>query len=481
MKYKHCLYLLLLLFCEFSFAQNNQILYDFDEIPQTLLLNPGAEISYDKHLGIPFLSNIYVQAGVTDKNITYNNIDTYSDKKSDVLRFVYEQDLGSNDYFVFNQQLEVLNAGFRLRNKDYYVSFGVYQQIEGFGSYPTDIVNLFYNGDDQNGDGIPETGVPYNFNEIDLIAELTGVYHIGISKRMNESLNIGARIKLISGSLNISSSYNKGQYVLEHTNQFNHSYRDMNFAFHSSGLMDIYGESVIYDSSDVIPGLFFLNGNIGFAVDFGVTYHINDHLIASASILDLGSTKFSNKVTTYKTESDFVLNDDNYYNPPEGSELDYWEDIFDNSYVLEEIPIDSLTSSFSSNRTPKINTSIKYQIKREKRKNTGKSVFRNISCKMNYKEEELITEFGLQTYTAIRPNKVIWAISPFVTHDFNRFLTAKVTYTYDQFSYKNIGVGISTHYKFFNLYATADNLLDLYKLKDTNYASFQFGMNLIFN
>ncbi len=95
---KRCLYLLLFFWCGFSFAQNNQILYDFNQLPQTLLLNPGAEVSYNKHFGVPFLSNIFVQAGATNKNITYNNI--YSDDPSALLRNIYDQNLSSDDYFV---------------------------------------------------------------------------------------------------------------------------------------------------------------------------------------------------------------------------------------------------------------------------------------------------------------------------------------------------------------------------------------------
>ena len=46
---------------------------------------------------------------------------------------------------------------------------------------------------------------------------------------------------------------------------------------------------------------------------------------------------------------------------------------------------------------------------------------------------------------------------------------------------KNIGLGFSTHIRAFNFYATADNLLALRKIKDSNYQSFQFGMNFIFD
>ena len=36
-------------------SQNKQILYGFEEIPQSLLLNPGAKVLQKRHYGIPFL------------------------------------------------------------------------------------------------------------------------------------------------------------------------------------------------------------------------------------------------------------------------------------------------------------------------------------------------------------------------------------------------------------------------------------------
>ena len=44
-------------------AQNKQLLYDFNEVPQSLMLNPGAEIKHDVFVGIPLLSHLHLSAG----------------------------------------------------------------------------------------------------------------------------------------------------------------------------------------------------------------------------------------------------------------------------------------------------------------------------------------------------------------------------------------------------------------------------------
>ena len=58
-----------LLTCIFMFwviifhAQNKQVLYGLKEVPQSMLVNPGSIIDFDKHFGIPLLSHIHFNGG----------------------------------------------------------------------------------------------------------------------------------------------------------------------------------------------------------------------------------------------------------------------------------------------------------------------------------------------------------------------------------------------------------------------------------
>jgi len=38
------------------FAQNKQIIYGVEEIPQSLMLNPGINVPQRMHIGVPFFS-----------------------------------------------------------------------------------------------------------------------------------------------------------------------------------------------------------------------------------------------------------------------------------------------------------------------------------------------------------------------------------------------------------------------------------------
>ena len=166
MPLKYLVYLVLILFSRFGMAQNMQIVYDFDRLPQTLMLNPGSEIDFDRHIGIPLLSNLYFQFGASNSSLSYNSLFSGTDHFNDVLTNLYSQNPSSKDVYAIHQQWEVFNLGWRLSDPRYYLSFGMYQEANGLGRHPEDLTDLFFNGNDQDGDGIPETDDPFRISEL---------------------------------------------------------------------------------------------------------------------------------------------------------------------------------------------------------------------------------------------------------------------------------------------------------------------------
>ena len=71
---KSSLFPLIILFTGYisSYAQNKAVLYDFQEIPQALMVNPGMNTFYNWYAGVPFISGIYA-AGATS-GLTVNDI-----------------------------------------------------------------------------------------------------------------------------------------------------------------------------------------------------------------------------------------------------------------------------------------------------------------------------------------------------------------------------------------------------------------------
>jgi len=466
------------------YAQNKQLTYNFDQLPQTLMSNPGAVVNYKNHIGIPLLSSIYLQVGATNKNVTYNNV-LAGESSEDALRNLNNiDDLSTNDYFQFNQQLEILYGGIRLRNEKHYVSFGMYEEMDGFSLYPDDIVEIYFNGDDRDGDGIPEFDRVTNLNQLNMIGNLMGVYHVGISSKINDRLNIGARLKLISGSVNFNTTNNTGNYQLsqsESSGLYHHNFDNMNVIFNSSGFSASETGDFEADTGSYIQGLFFANGNFGMGIDLGLTYQATDRVTVTASVLDLDYINYSNDITSYIIVNDFLVKDRDYFDPPYGGEGDYWKDKIDDYryYYGDDLPLDTIHIRYNNFRPPVLNASAGYVMSNKTK--GAKSVFRDVKCdKCLYDKDIYTSELGIQTYTIFRPEKIGWAVTAYYSREFNQYINAKITYTYDNFSPYNIGLGISTHFKRLNFYATMDNLLYLPRLKDSNYQSLQFGFNFIF-
>ena len=79
-----------------------------------------------------------------------------------------------------------------------------------------------------------------------------------------------------------------------------------------------------------------------------------------------------------------------------------------------------------------------------------------------------------------RPNHFQWALSAFYYRKFLKGLQFKATYTVDTYSFKNVGLGVSTALGPVQFYVMADNLLDYQNLAKSQSVSLQLGFNYIF-
>jgi hypothetical protein len=352
----------------------------------------------------------------------------------------------------------------------------MYQQIDGFTAYPPDVANLFVKGNDQDGNGIPESGQVFAMNDLNSVGELVGVFHVGINKKVNDKLTAGLRLKFMSGSLGLETKSNQGDYYLTInplTNEpYLHNYENMKTVFNSSGVLNSFDlSSDVGEIDELISGLFFIGGSAGMALDVGFTYKVTDEITVSGSALDLGALKFNHKLTKIDIENKQIASAI-YYDPFEGNELDYWQSL----YVAGLLPMKTSETAYTQLRSPKLNGSARYNMKRKVK--PDKSAFRNVRGDLS--SDFLISSFGMQVYTEFRPNYPLWAVTAFYSRELTHYLNTKVTYTVDRFSATNIGLGASVHVKSFNFYTAIDNLLALPNIKNSNYQSFQFGMNFIF-
>lgn len=457
---KKLLFFLLILFVFKISAQNKQILYNFAELPQTLLLNPASETNYKFHIGVPFLSGFSTQIG--SKGVVLSDIfavdnRNINDKISQVI-----SNLKTNDFIKLNTQIEILSGGFRYHDKTY-ISFGFYEEIDAFGYYPKDALILFTEG---NNAFINKN---FRFSQVSYQLDVLGVLHAGFSKKIDEKLTLGGRFKIYSSALNLQSTNNTGTFTtFEGTNNlYIHHFNTINFNARTSGLVNSETNQYVEDTSQYLKNTF-LGNNVGLGFDVGFTYHISPQLEISGSILDLGFINHKNNIKNTKIEGDFVYEGVNFmFN--ENNSRNYWGEI--DERFKEKLPITDNQESYISWRPTKINAALKYSFGERRSK----------VCYDNNFKEFYTDALGFQVHTMFRPLNPQLAFTGFYQKSITSKIHTKFTYTIDDLSFTNFGAGLSAQIWNVNFYGMVDNLLSYRNLSSANSLSLQVGFNLIFN
>lgn len=447
-------------------AQNRQLLYNVDDLPQTLLSNPGAAISFEKHIGIPLLSGFSVSAGSSGVS-TYDIFQEGGDINARIRDAIFRLD--NKDSFVVNQQLELASFGWKSKFTNNYYSAGLYQETDVIAYFPKDIAVLAYEG---NANFID---VPFQFSDLSVAAEVISVYHFGVNKEISKKLRVGGRAKLYMSIINVNSTNNEGFFITRSTpngpNFLQHQVQDADVTANTSGLESfIDGEG----GAGKVVRRAIVSNNLGVGFDIGATYTIDDHWTATASVIDVGAIFHNRDLRNYRLSGSYETNGIELEFPDvlNGEDLtDYWQNLQDE--FEENLPYDdSLQTSYTTWRPTKFNASI----------NRGFGANLNGDCDCtNSGVDRYATNVGAQLYAIKRPRGFQGAATLYVDRTWNRFIRTKMTYTYDAFSNRNIGLLLSTKINKFNVYLAADNILDYSNLAKAQSASIQFGFQLIFD
>ncbi len=442
---------------EASVAQNKQVLYEFDGIPQTLLLNPGSKVNYKYTVGVPLLSGISFQAGIT--GVTVADIFRNDGIDPNIKFRNALNKITADDYLQFHSQVEVVSGGFRLDDNNF-ISAGFYTEIDIFGNAPKDIFTLLNEGN------AAYLNKRFFLSQGNLKAEALGVLHFGLSRKISEKLNVGARLKIYSGVANVMTTGNTGTFTtrLGQDNIYRHFLNNINVTGYSSGLYDENDEVV---EASTMLGRSFLGGNLGLGIDLGFTYKIDENTELTASLLDIGYVGYSEDVRNVNINGSYSFSGIEFQY--DGNNTNYWEDLSND--FKSKVPTEENRNSYSVMRPIKFNASVKHV--------WGKTRKEENCYDLSY-NDYYDNGVGAQVFSVFRPTGPRLALTGFYERRFLKGLMGKFTYTIDDFSYTNIGAGLSAKIGKVNVYGIVDNIFGLPNLADTNTASFQLGVNLIF-
>lgn len=461
-------------------AQNRQLLYDFNEIPQALMLNPGMKTSQRWHVGVPVLSGLFFQASTS--GVTVN--DLFANDGVDFTTKVQERVLDvmtRRDDFGSTSQIDGFNIGFRGKNRpDDYYSFGMYGEMDFISYWPKDLALLAFEGNGGN-----NIGRSFDLGDLSLRGEMVNVFHFGINRKVSNTLTIGARAKLYSSIFQFQSIKNSGSFrTVEGQDNIYNSIIVADMQLQTSGVKAIY-DIIDADTGNTrkdLTRLFtervLLGGSLGLGFDAGFTHQLNPQTSITGSILDVGFIYNSNDVWNYTFEGATSTEGITVFLPEDIDNVDndLWQDLVDE--IDEALPHGENQSGYISLRPVKAYGSIRYDFGEG-----GRSWSENCGCAINTgggsNSDFYRNSVGGQLYMIKRPRGIQAALTGFYQKRLGRTLSLKTTYTVDKYSLTNIGFGLNLQAGPVNFYVLGDNVLSYGNIADSHYASLQFGFNII--
>jgi hypothetical protein len=469
MRISRLLFLTIFMGCFFMHSQNKQLLYDFTDIPQSLMINPAADVDFKWYGGIPVLSGISFYAGssgVSAYDLLANDGLNINDKVRDRLL----NNMKISDEISGNYQIEILNIGWRGKDPDYFYSFGVYNEGDAIGYWFKDYAILAF-------DGNADTFRQFDLSHLKTRGSIVNVFHFGVKKRVNDNLLIGGRAKVYSGILDFNSTRNKG--FLQNSRGQNNllsTTLDADLEMRTSGL-NVLRDANSEDIGSVITKRALFGGDLGLGLDLGFTKYLNDQTVLTASVLDLGFIYHSSDPKNWTLKGRATSEGVEIILPGALADpnADFYQQLIDDIEALA--PFEENFTNYLTFRPTKLNASIRY--------NFGKPIQVGEDCdcgpyaSQNRRAPRYANAVGGQLYAINRPRGPQTALTAFYLRRFGNVAAIKATYTVDKFSATNIGLGLNLQAGPVNFYFMADNLLAYSNVYNSRYASFQLGLNII--
>jgi len=430
--YKYLIVIALVCLSFGSKAQNDGIGFTLlPQIPYGNYYNPGIKMPIRGMVGVAF-SNMNVS--MFNSSVKYSNLYGADKTVIDAVKFV--NSLDEDNLINANFSMDLVNVGFRVKKLFFNIDWRL--RMEGQFNFSKDFVGLFVYGNAHY------MGMD---NPCDFIVGMdASVFHewaISAQYEVNDKLTVGIRPKVLSGIANVTVD-NKNTKIYTDPNTYAIS-ADVDLNVHMASLLEgnvdkLTDFTKMLDSVSANDMLDF-GENIGFGVDFGASYTINEHWGVAAGIYDLGYIKWTDAKVKNIEKSNVSINDAlfNDYHDLTTFEIDY-KSMVEN--VIDEV--------------------------------WGAEVLENGA---DYKTS-LRTRFMVQGYYEYNPmvrataigqlyfnkGKVHPALTLAYSGCFWNHLNLTVNCTMSKYTGTGLGIGIGGHFGPFNIYAVTDNFLNVTKI-----------------
>jgi hypothetical protein len=421
-------------------AQNERSIYYMQQIPQASYANPAFMPGFKFYLSVPVVASNYVSY----HNSGFNYNDVITKRPDDSL--VFDQNkllkaIGNNNDVGFTVQKEIFALGFKAGKS--YISFSL--GVKGVANfhYTKDLMSLLINGN------APFIGKTVEISGAKVYGMAYGEAALGFAREITSKLKIGVRLKYLYGAAAVNSQDSKVTLTTNPATYALTAVSDIHVDY-------AYASKTKNNNDEFDPAG--ITKNPGFAFDFGADYKVNDKISLNASILDVGSITWNDKVSNFVStipNNSFTFNGiavNNLFskNGSNDSTFNHLLDTLKNKFNVTETH-----KSFKTALVQRVNIGASWQLST---RNLAGIIVRN--------------EFFAGSYNP--------SVTLSLNHQFGRILSGTISYSYIDRSFTNIGAGFAANLGPLQLYAVVDNVLAPMQLKSTQTVNVQFGLNLVF-
>lgn len=443
--------LIILSFAEVVKGQDgNNTMYFLSNLPQRVRLNPAYQPEYKVFIGLPVLSGV----GFNYNNSAFGIDKVLSKTRNDSLMVdvnkLYKS-LNKRNFILFDADFSILTVG--VKNKDWYLTFDVLEKNDMLFRFNKDLVTFLKEG---NADYL---GKDFDCGRLGLNANFYNEFALGASRKINDKLTVGARVKFLMGIANVKMTDSKlniktssdGEKITIHSEQKIRASLPIEYT-KTGEYVDWDGFE--FNDDDLGVSTILNTGNLGFGIDLGGEYQFMDKLKFHASLLDLGFIHWGSNTYTFTQNTTYDWTGADLTNTIVGD--DKFEDAFDDMLdtLKDQFRFRDATSGYTTMLHAKLNLGATYDV-----------------CKM------------LNVGALFRATMLDKTFYPSFTVSANarliRNISATVTYTTTLGNYANIGAGLTAKLGAIQLYAMTDNVLAA-NYTHTQGTSARVGINLLF-
>ena len=296
------IFLLISILPLYAYSQQVNSLYFMENVPIRHILNPAFQPQVDFYLSLPIIG--FSQFNIGNNSLTLKDI-IYK-KNGQTVTFLND-DIGINQFYntlkpttVIRTDLQTNILSFGFKRKSTFWNFSLNEKIDGMISIPNDLFQISFYGTREI------TNNSFNFTTLQSNFTLYTEAAFGLSTQLDDRLTIGAKIKFLLGSANISNINRrltlnagidglsiKGEGTINESGPVQIDFRDF--------------QSISF-TAPANTNDWLRPSGIGAGMDMGIDYRLNKNINLSAAITDLGFIRWTRNARNVNYTTDVAFN-----------------------------------------------------------------------------------------------------------------------------------------------------------------------------